>query len=69
MKSTHPLSERILMGVIIAILAVPLPLTIDNLSELAGSMWRAIGNRAFAAALGELGSLERELGRLTEAER
>jgi len=49
--------------------AAALPLTIDNLSELAGSMWRAIGNRAFAAALGELGSLERELGRLTEAER
>src|SRR5271169_4525557 len=43
--------------------AAALPLTIDNLSELAGSMWRAIGNRAFAAALGELGSLERELGR------
>ncbi len=45
------------------------PLTIDKFSERAGSVWRAIGNRAFAAALGELGSIERELGRLAEAER
>jgi hypothetical protein len=49
--------------------AARLPLTIDNLSERAGNVWQAIGNRAFAAALGELGSIERELGRLSEAER
>jgi hypothetical protein len=49
--------------------AARLPLTIDNFSERAGNVWQAIGNRAFAAALGELGSMERELGRLAEAER
>ncbi len=49
--------------------AARLPLTIDKFSERAGSVWRAIGKLAFAAALGELGSIERELGRLAEAER
>jgi len=47
--------------------AARLPLTIDNLSERAGSVWRAIGLRAFDAALAELGSIEHELARLTDA--
>jgi hypothetical protein len=47
--------------------AARLPLTIDNLSKRAGGAWRAIGRRAFDAALAELGSIERELARLTEA--
>ena len=49
--------------------AARLPLTVDNLSERAGSAWRAIGRRAFDAALAELGSIERELARLTGASR
>ena len=49
--------------------ATRLPLTIDNLSERTGSVWREIGRGAFDAALAELGSIERELARLTEAAR
>jgi Nucleotidyltransferase domain len=46
--------------------AARLPLTIDNLSERAGSAWREIGRRGFDAALAELTSIERDLARLTE---
>jgi predicted nucleotidyltransferase len=49
--------------------AARLPLTVDNLSERAGSVWRAIGHGAFDAALAELGRIERELALLTEAAR
>ena len=44
--------------------AARLPQTVDNLGERTGNVWRAIGLRAFDAALSELGSIERELARL-----
>jgi Nucleotidyltransferase domain len=47
--------------------AARLPLTVDNLAERVMSVWRAIGLRAFDAALGELISIERELAGLTKA--
>ena len=49
--------------------AAQLPLIVDNLAERASSVWRAIGLRAFDAALVELRSIERELARLTTAAR
>lgn len=49
--------------------AAQLPLIVDNLAERASSVWRAIGLRAFDAALVELRSIEHELARLTEATR
>jgi Nucleotidyltransferase domain len=49
--------------------AARLPLTIEGLSERARNVWRALGLRALDAALAELGSIERELARLTEAAR
>jgi Nucleotidyltransferase domain len=49
--------------------AARLPLTIDNLGERARNVWRAVGLRVFDAALAELGSIERDLARLTEAPR
>jgi predicted nucleotidyltransferase len=48
-------------------MAARLPQTVGNLTERTNSVWRAIGLRAFAAALGELASIERELAGLTEA--
>jgi hypothetical protein len=47
--------------------AARLPLTVDNLAERVCSTWRAVGLRAFDAALGELMSIQRELADLTEA--
>lgn len=47
--------------------AARLPLTIGGLSERVSSVWQAIGRGALEAALVELGSIERELSRLTEA--
>jgi hypothetical protein len=47
--------------------AAQLPLTVDNLAERVKTVWRAIGLRAFDAALGELISIERELAGLTES--
>lgn len=44
-----------------------LPLTVANLAERVVGVWRAIGLGAFEAALGELGSIERELASLTES--
>jgi hypothetical protein len=49
--------------------AARLPLTIDNLSARARNVWRVIGHRTYDVALAELGSIERELARLTEAAR
>jgi len=49
--------------------AARLPLTVGDLAERAGRVWRAIGLRAFDAALGELRSIEREVAGLTEAAR
>lgn len=49
--------------------AAQLPLIVDNLAERASSVWRAIGLRAFDAALVELRSIEHDLARLTEATR
>ena len=49
--------------------AAQLPLIVDNLAERASSVWRAIGLRAFDAALVELRSIEHELARLTTAAR
>jgi hypothetical protein len=49
--------------------AARLPLTVGNLAERAKSVWEAIGLGAFGAVLGELGSIQRELARLTEAAR
>jgi hypothetical protein len=46
--------------------AARLPMTVDNLSERAANVWRAVGLGAFDAALAELASMERELVRLTE---
>jgi Nucleotidyltransferase domain len=46
-----------------------LPLTVANLAERARSVWQAVGLGAFEAALGELGSIERELAGLTDAAR
>jgi Nucleotidyltransferase domain len=45
--------------------AARLPRTVDKLSERAQHVWQEIGRRAFDAALPELGSIERELTRLT----
>jgi hypothetical protein len=47
--------------------AARLTLTIPDLNERATSVWRALGLRAFGAALAELRSIERELARLTAA--
>jgi hypothetical protein len=47
--------------------AARLPLTVVNLAERVRSVWQAIGLRAFDTALGELGSIERQLAELTEA--
>jgi hypothetical protein len=47
--------------------AARLTLTIPTLSERAGSVWRAIGTSAFATALAELRSVDRDLKRLTAA--
>ena len=49
--------------------AARLPLTIADLTEQAQSVLRAIGLRAFDAALSELMSLERELAGLAESAR
>ena len=49
--------------------AARLPLTIDDLTERARSVWQAIGLRAFDTALSELVSIERELAGLTEPAR
>jgi hypothetical protein len=49
--------------------AAQLPLTVDNLAKRVKSVWQALGLRAFAAALSELGSIERELAGLVEAAR
>ena len=47
--------------------AARLPLTVVNLAERVRGVWQAIGLRAFDTALGELGSIERQLAELTEA--
>jgi hypothetical protein len=47
--------------------AARLPLTVCNMAERVSSVWQAIGLGAFDAALAELGSIEREIARLTEA--
>jgi predicted nucleotidyltransferase len=47
--------------------AARLPLTLGGLSERARSVWQAIGRGAYDAAIAELGSIERELARLTES--
>jgi hypothetical protein len=44
--------------------AARLPLTIPGLSERVGDGWRAIGLRAWDAALADLGSIERDLAPL-----
>jgi hypothetical protein len=49
--------------------AAQLQLTVDNLAERVKSVWRAIGFRAFDAALTELKSIEHELAGLVEATR
>jgi hypothetical protein len=49
--------------------AARLPLTVDNLTERAGGVWQAIGLSAFDAALGELGSIERDVAGLTDGAR
>ena len=49
--------------------AARLPLTVGDLAGRASGMWRAIGLRAFDAALGELGSIERDVAGLSEAAR
>jgi hypothetical protein len=49
--------------------AARLPLTVVNLAERVRSVWQAIGLRAFDSALGELGSIEREVAGLTDAAR
>jgi hypothetical protein len=47
--------------------AAQLTLTIPALSERTASVWRALGQRAFDAALAELKSIDRDLTRLTAA--
>jgi Nucleotidyltransferase domain len=47
--------------------AARLPVTVESLSERAQNVWRALGLRAFGAALAELVSIEREVARMTEA--
>jgi hypothetical protein len=47
--------------------AARLPVTVGDLEERVSGVWRAIGARAFDAALGELRSIERALAGLTEA--
>ena len=47
--------------------AARLPKTVSDLAERAGTVWQAIGLGAFDEALAELGSIERELARLTGA--
>jgi hypothetical protein len=47
--------------------AARLPLTISRLSQRASGVWRAVGRRAFDAALAELGAIDNELARLTAA--
>jgi hypothetical protein len=47
--------------------AARLPLTVPDLSERMGEMWRAIGTSAFGGALSELRSIDRDLKRLTAA--
>jgi predicted nucleotidyltransferase len=49
--------------------AAQLPMTVDNLAERVKSVWRAIGLRAFDAALTELKSIERELAGVVVAAR
>jgi hypothetical protein len=39
------------------------------LSQVGNVVWRAIGHRTYDVPLAELGSVERELARLTEAAR
>jgi hypothetical protein len=46
--------------------AARLPLTVGDLAERAGRVWRAIGLSAFDAALGELRSIERDVAGLTD---
>jgi Nucleotidyltransferase domain len=46
--------------------AARLPMTISALSERTAIVWRAIGRRAFEAALAELRAIDRELARLNE---
>lgn len=47
--------------------AARLPLTVRSMAERVSSVWQAVGVGAFEAALGELGSIERELASLIEA--
>jgi Nucleotidyltransferase domain len=49
--------------------AARLPLTVANLNARALKVWQAIGACALDAAIAELGSIERELARLTERAR
>ena len=49
--------------------AAQFPLTVGDLAERARRVWHAIGVDAFGEALGELGSIERELAGLTGSAR